>query len=59
MRPISHFGEIIASVLHAINLISKTMFHGSNLNSYILVTSTKHPTDFLKANTQGKQSSPN
>lgn len=35
------------------------MFHGSNLNSYILVTSTKHLTDFLEANTQGKQSSPN
>ena len=35
------------------------MFHDSDLSSYILVTSTKHLTDFLEANTQGKQSSPN
>lgn len=39
--------------------ISKTMFHGSDLSSYILVTSTNNLTDFLEANTQGKQSSPN
>ena len=35
------------------------MFHDSDLSSYILVTSTKDLTDFLEANTQGKQSSPN